>query len=111
MAREGDMKHIRKVGIRTPRYHISDHCAVVLYLKAGNKAKLKSYRKQRQTFPLQLDFGPQDELTQQFEELKALCHEPDPKKRPQNSWISEDTWTIVRKMSLLRKAGQLTTLV
>ena len=109
MAREGDMKHIRKVGIRTPRYHISDHRAVVLYRKAGNKGKLHTYRKQRQCFPVQLEFGPQDEMTTNFEKLRVLCDEPDPKKRPQNNWISEDTWKIVRHMTMLRTSGRLTT--
>ena len=108
MAREGDMKHIRKAGIRTPRYHISDHRAVVLYLKAGNTGKLKTYRKQRQCGPLKLEPGQQDELTLQFEALKKHCDEPDPKNRPQNSWISEGTWRIVRHMSMLRSSGRLT---
>jgi hypothetical protein len=109
MARESVMKHIRKAGIRTPRYHISDHGSVVLYLKAGNKGRLNTYRKQRQRFPVQLEFGPQDEMTTNFEKLRVLCDEPDPKKRPQNNWISDDTWKIVRNMTMLRTSGRLTT--
>ena len=85
-----------------------DHRAIVLYLKAGNKGRLNIYRKQRQRFPLQLEFGTQDEMTTTFEKLRALCDKPDPKKRPQNNWISEDTWKIVWNMTMLRTLGRLT---
>ena len=101
MARETDMKHIRNARIRTLRYHISDHRAVVLYLKAGNKGRLKTYCKHQQCFPLQLISGPQDKLTEEFEKLKKLCDKPDPKKRPQNSWILDDTWKVVCTMTML----------
>ena len=40
-------------------------------------------------------------MTTTFEKLRALCDEPDPKKWPQNNWISEDTWKIVRNMTML----------
>ena len=101
MAGDTDMKHIQNVGIRNLRYHISVHRAVILYLKAGNKGRLKTYRKNQQCFPLQLIPGPHDELTDEFEKLKKLCDKPDPKKRPQNSWISDDTWKVVCTMTML----------
>jgi len=61
MAREGDTKAFRSVGFRQPRFHDSDHRAVIVKISRGREGKLKKYRRSRQTSPLQLaPLGEQD---------------------------------------------------
>ncbi len=54
MAREVDTKAFRSVGYRQPRFHDSDHRAVVANILRGRKGRLKKYQRSRQKFPLQL---------------------------------------------------------
>jgi hypothetical protein len=44
MAREVDTKAFRSVGFRQPRFHDSDHRAVVVNILRGRKGRLKKYR-------------------------------------------------------------------
>jgi hypothetical protein len=71
MAREVDTKAFWSVGFRQPRFHDSDHRAVVVKISRGRKGRLKKYRRSRQTFPLQLaPLGEQDGVTRLFGRLK-----------------------------------------
>ena len=71
MARDRDCRRFRNVGFRWPRYHDSDHRAVVATIKSGRR-RLTEYRKKRQKFPLQLPpVEQQDDLTQAFKALKS----------------------------------------
>jgi hypothetical protein len=64
MAREVDTKAFRSVGFWQPRFHDSDHHAVVTNILRGRKGRLKKYRRSRQKFPLQLaPLGEQDGVT------------------------------------------------
>jgi len=68
MAREVDTKAFRSVDFWQPRFHDSDHHAVVTNIlrgrKGGRKGRLKKYRRSRQKFPLQLaPLGEQDGVT------------------------------------------------
>jgi hypothetical protein len=47
LVRERDHRRFQKVGFRWPRYHDSDHRAVVAILKSGER-RLTAYRKKRQ---------------------------------------------------------------
>ena len=80
MARDRDCRRFRNVGFRWPRYHDSDHRAVVATIKSGRR-RLTEYRRKRQKFPLQLPpVEQQDDLTQAFEALKVTCEEPETTK-------------------------------
>ena len=108
MARERDARRIRGVGFRWPRYHDSDHRAVVATFRRGKVGRLKSYRKQRQQIPLRLPpGGPYDELTTTFETMKAACIEPATKRRNCKDWVSDETWQLIRRRTSLRRSGQL----
>jgi hypothetical protein len=90
MARGVDTKAFRSVGFRQPRFHDSDHRAVVANISRGRKGRIKKYRRSRQKFPLQLaPLGEQDGVTRLFGRLREECEETDPKKRPWNDWIQK----------------------
>jgi hypothetical protein len=107
MAREGDVRQFWTVGFRWPRYHDSDHRAVVATIRRGRVGRLKSYRKQRQRHPLQLPPGPHDQLTDAFETMKAAYTDPDPKRWECKDWVSDATWQLIKRRTSLRQAGQL----
>jgi hypothetical protein len=108
MARGVDTKAFQSVGFRQLRIHDSDHRAVVANVSRGRKGRLKKYRRGRQKFPLQLaPLGEQDGVTQLFGRLKEEYKEMDPKKRPWNDWISEETWRLIAHRAMLRRAGRL----
>jgi len=108
MAREVDMKAFRSVGFCQPRFHDSDHRAVVANISRGRKGRLKKYRRSRQKFPLQLaPLGEQDGVTRLFGKLKEECKETDPKQRPWNDWISEETWWLIAHQAMFRRASRL----
>jgi hypothetical protein len=74
----------------------------------GWKGRIKKYRWSRQTFPLKLaPLGEQDGVTGLFGKLREECKETDPKKRPWNDWISEETWRLIAHQVMLRRAGRL----
>ena len=77
-AREGDIRRFQKAGFRSPPIHNSDHRAVVAHMWKGKGGSRKTYRCNRQRFPITLPPGEQDKKTHLFEELKALCDHPDP---------------------------------
>jgi hypothetical protein len=71
------MKRLRRVAFCSPRYHDSDHRAVVATFWGRSARWLKSYQRNRQRFPLQLSQGEETELTQTFSHLVVECVKPD----------------------------------
>jgi len=107
MACEWDCRRFWNVGFRWPRYHNSDHQAVVATIKSGRR-QLKEYRRKRQEFPLQLPpMEQQDELTRAFEALRVTCKEPEMTKAHWRDWMSDSTWLLIKQRTSLRRAGQL----
>ncbi len=88
MAREGDIRRFWKVGFQSPPIHNSNHHVVVAHMWKRKGGSLKTYRRNRQRFPITLPPGEQNKQTHLFEKLKALCDHPDPKQHPRNDWIS-----------------------
>ena len=107
MCREGDVSEFRRASIKTPRFHNSDHRALVGYLRRGRRRKLQLYRRRRRRFPLQLAPGPRTELESLFEELKATVEIPKPRERKENEWVSERTWALIDHRAQLARRGQL----
>ncbi len=103
----GTGRRFRNVGFRWPRYHDSDHRAVVATIKLGRR-RLKEYRRKHQEFPLQLPpVEQQDDLTRAFEALKVTCEEPETTKAHWREWMSDSTWLLIKQRTSLRRAGQL----
>jgi len=108
LAREEDRGRFRRVVVRIPRHHRSDHRAVVAHLKAEPPRRLQRYRRRFARFPVQLPrFGPRTEQEEMFEELKAECERPHPRERPANEWISARTWKLVDRGAVLNRKGRL----
>jgi hypothetical protein len=61
---------IRRVSVRTPFFHDSDHCAIVAEIRAGGGREMKRYRKKYQRFPLKIPRGPRAELVSKYKELR-----------------------------------------
>ncbi len=53
LVRKRNRMRFWNVGFRWPRYHDSDHRAIVATIKSGER-RLTEYRKKHQEFPLQL---------------------------------------------------------
>ena len=91
LVREKNKRWVRKLRLRTPRRHGSDHRAVIVTMRGGNPAKLKEYRRKRRTFPINTGIGPLTEIESQFAALTSDLGEPTPRERTANKWISEET--------------------
>ncbi len=87
LAREGNIRHLRRVAFRTPVVHHLDHRVVVAIFHSRRTRRLKKYRRQRQLFPLRLPPEPHDRLTRDFETLRLTCEKPEPKRQQGNNWI------------------------
>ena len=79
---------------------------MVARVRAGGERKLKRCQRRRRRSPLQLQPGPQEELETASEELKTACEPPPPRKRKENSWISDATWALVDRRAGLRRQGK-----
>ena len=100
-ARERDTKRVQNVGFRWPRYHDSDHRAVIRTIRTGRR-RLKEYQRKRQEFPLHLPpIEQQDDMTQAFEKLKATCEEPEKTKAHWRDWVSDSMWAMIKQRTLL----------
>jgi hypothetical protein len=107
MAGDASVRHFWNVAFRQPRFHDSDHRAVVASIRKGKVGKLKRYRKSRQTFPLQLSpVEEQDVQTRLFGELKDTCVDTKT-QRTRNDWISEECWRLIAHRAMLRRTGRL----
>ena len=105
---ERDRRRLRRVGLRVPPQHNSDHRAMVTRLKMGKVGKLAAYRKKRRRFPLNINqHRPLTETETLFEDLKATVGPVPARERPSTSWISPETWALVDQRALLRRTGRL----
>ena len=108
MAGDASVQHFRNVAFRQPRFHDTDHRAVVASIRKGKVGKLKRYRKSRQTFPLRLPpVEEQDAQTLLFGELKETCEEEAKTRRTRDDWISEESWRLIAHRAMLRRTGCL----
>jgi hypothetical protein len=108
MAGDASVLHFWNVAFRQPRFHDSDHRAVVASIRKEKVGKLKRYRKSRQTFPLQLPpVEEQDVQTCLFGELKDACVEDAKTRRTLDDWISEESWRLIAHRAMLRRTGRL----
>ena len=95
LVRKRDPRRFQKVGFRWLRYHDSDHRAVVVTIKSGER-QLTEYWKKCQEFPLKLPPAKQqDNLTRAFEALKVTCEESETTKAHWHDWMSDITWLLI----------------
>ena len=52
-------------------------------------------------------FGPRSEMESQFAELQDAIVPPPARERPENQWISEQTWALIDNRARLRREGRL----
>ena len=107
LCREGDVRIFRDVAFRSPRFHHSDHRAVVGHLRRGKRRLLTLYRQRHRRFPIQLSTGPQREMETMFEDLASSIEAPPPRKRKDNAWISDDTWVLIQHRAEIARKGTL----
>ena len=108
MARATARRRFRRVRLVNPRYHDSDHRAIVAQIYSGCGRDMQQYRCNRQHFPITLPRnGPRTELESLFEELQSDCEAPPVRDRPANAWISQSTWSLVDRRASMRKSGAL----
>lgn len=103
-----DRRRFKRVVLRKPRHHDTDHRAIVATLWGGKRRRLDRYRRKVGRCPLQLP--PDAVLTEDekiFEELKATIEKPSPRTRPQNQWVSNRTWALCDHRAMLRRYGSL----
>ena len=97
----------RKVGFQSLSIYNSNHRAAVAHMWIEKGRSIKTYRRNRQCFPIKLPPGEEDKKTHLFEELKALCDHLDPEQQPRNNWISVKTWKLVADRVMLCRTGRL----
>jgi hypothetical protein len=96
MAWGEDVKLFCNVAFWQPRFHTSDHRAIVASIVRGRHGRLKLYRQRCQRFPLQLPpVEEQDQQLRLFEELQKTCKENATMKCLKNGWISEESWRLL----------------
>ncbi len=74
----------RRVSIRMPFCHNSNHCALVAKIPAGGGREMAKYRKRYQRFPLKIPWGPCTELASKYKELRLNVIPPPVRERPAN---------------------------
>jgi len=108
MVRETARRRFQRVRLVSPRYHDSDHRAIVAQIYSGCGRDMQQYRRNRQRFPITLPRnGPRTELESWFEELQSDCEAPPIRECPANAWISQSTWALVDRRASMRKSGAL----
>ncbi len=107
MAHEGTRKRFRRVVLRRPRHHLTDHRALVGQLYAGRAGDMKAYRRKCESFPLHPIQGPLTAEEAIFEELRASVEAPPARERKPNAWVREATWSLVNKWAALCRGGDL----
>jgi hypothetical protein len=108
MALGGDEKLFRNMAFWQPRFHNSDHQAIVALITRGRPGRLKLYHRLCQTFPLQLPpVEEQDEQTRLFGELQKTCKEDAMTRRKHIDWILNKSWRLIAHQAMLRRTGRL----
>jgi len=88
--------------IRSPPGNLSDHDAVVGWLRAGPSRTMRGYAKARKTIP----WSPPATLTEcdiLVNQLTGLLDPKHPTARKKSPWISEDTWKLVDQRAELKR--------
>eukprot|EP00957_Ditylum_brightwellii_P013152 993245-Ditylum_brightwellii.AAC.1 len=108
LAQEKDRRRLRRVAVRFPRHHDSDHRAIVAQIYGGVLKRMKRYWQQHHRFLIRLpQFGPRTEAESTFEGLKAAVEKPPTRKRLAKAWISPTTWMLVDTQAMLKRSGRL----
>ncbi len=91
-----------------PRFHTSDHWAIVVSIERVRHVWLKLYCRRRQRFPLRLPpVEEQDQQTHLFGELQKICKENAITRRGKNGWILEESWRLIAHLAMLHHTGRL----
>ncbi len=69
------------IGFRFPLFLHSDHCAIVVVIRAEGEGRLTKYQYKGQKLPLSLLLGPKDVDTTVFNALAAECVNPKPTRK------------------------------
>jgi hypothetical protein len=107
LAQAGEMCKFRGMGFRFLRFLHSDHCAVVVVVRAGGEGRLKTYRRKHQKLPMSLPLGPKDEDTAAVDALIAECIDPKPTRKLGKDWMSKATWCLIAKRASLLRSGRI----
>jgi hypothetical protein len=108
MAWGEDAKLFCNVAFWQPRFHISNHWAVVASIVRGRQGRMKLYRRSRQRFPLHLPpVEEQDQLTRLFGELQNTSKENATQQQIKYNWILEESWWLIAHRAMLRRTGRL----
>ena len=70
LASEQDRRRFRRIKLRWPRGHGSDHRVVIATMKGGSAARLRRYRKERRMYPLRMEDESPSELETVFAALQ-----------------------------------------
>ena len=98
----------KKVVIRRPRHHDSDHRAIIATFWGGQEKRMRNYRRRVASIPLRMpQFGPLPEMETIFEELKEEVGGTSKRDLPHNQWISDRTWALVDYRAMLKTRGSL----
>ena len=98
----------KKVVIRRPRHHDSDHRAIIATFWGGQEKRMRNYRRRVASIPLRMpQFGPLPEMETIFEELKEEVGGKSKRDLPHNQWISDRTWALVDYRAMLKTRGSL----
>jgi hypothetical protein len=98
----------KKVVIRRPRHHDSDHRAIIATFWGGQEKRLRSYQRRVASIPLRMpQFGPLSEMETIFEEMKEEVDGTSKRDLPHNQWISDRTWALVDHRAMLKTWGSL----
>ncbi len=95
------------MGFHFPRFLHSDHCAIVVVVRAGGEGRLKKYRHKHQKLPLSLPLGPKDADTTAFNALAAECIDPKPMWKQGKDWMNKATWRLIAKGASLLRSGHV----
>jgi hypothetical protein len=98
----------RNVAFWQPRFHTSDHRAVVASIVRGRHGQLKLYCRRCQRFPLQLPpIEEQDQQTRLLGELQKTCKENATMQQMKNNWILEESWHLLAHRAMLCRISHL----
>jgi hypothetical protein len=107
LGRAANLRQFRRVSIRMPFCHDSDHRALVAKIRAGRGEEMKKYRQRYQRFLLRIPRGPHTELVGAYEELRLDVIPFLHRERLANQWIPDKSWEVIDQQATLRRMGNL----
>jgi hypothetical protein len=105
------LAHAEEMGIFTGvgfcflQFLHSNHCPIIVVVRAGGEGRLKKYRCKHQKLLLSLPLGPKDTDTLAFDTLADKCVDPKPMRKPGKDWMSKGTWRLIAKWASLLQSG------